>query len=279
MGKKIYLLAAVFLMNAMPALAVWDESTPAGTEAKSLGDDRLRELKTDIRLGLTHEGDFPGPDTSNPRFIWTPSSGTSAQRPSGSTNTATGMMFINRSSNTVEQYTGASWVPIASLVPSGYKMLFVGNSCPGGWTLDTSSEGYSIRTTTTASQGGAVGGSTDISTASWAHTHYFSTTTASSGSHSHTVNSHLHEIDYTTVGSQAAPTGAVYSQNSVGAALGTNVAGGGGTNRIHTNITTASSPGTDSQGAHTHTLDGNTQGASISFGIIKYMNVVVCTAP
>lgn len=105
--KKV--LFSFLMLTAVPVFATWDVTTPAGTEAKSLGDDRIRELKTDIQTSLRHEGDFPGPDTANPRFIYTPSSGTTAQRPTGSTNTAAGMFYVNSSSGCIEQYNGSSW--------------------------------------------------------------------------------------------------------------------------------------------------------------------------
>ena len=32
----------------------WDVTTPAGSENRILGDDRIRELKTDIPVSYTH---------------------------------------------------------------------------------------------------------------------------------------------------------------------------------------------------------------------------------
>lgn len=107
----------LFLGLAAPLHAVWDVTTPAGSEAKSLGDDRIREFKSDIQTALQYEGDFPGPDTTNPRFLYTPSTGTTLLRPTGSTNTARGMLFINKSSGTIEQYNGSTWDVVATTIP------------------------------------------------------------------------------------------------------------------------------------------------------------------
>lgn len=106
MKKGIFYL---FMLAAVPSFAVWDKTLPLGSEAKSMGDDRIREMKTDIEDALEHQGSFPGPDTSNPRYINTVSSGTTADRPSGSTNTAAGMFYVNTSSGCLEQYNGTTW--------------------------------------------------------------------------------------------------------------------------------------------------------------------------
>ena len=37
----------------------WEETTPAGSEAIGLGDDRIRSLKTSIRVGLDSEHNWP----------------------------------------------------------------------------------------------------------------------------------------------------------------------------------------------------------------------------
>lgn len=110
MRRKIgYFLFAWLIMTMNVALAVWDTTTPTGNEAKSLGDDRIRELKTDVQTSLQYEGDFPGTDTSNPRFIYTPSTGTTALRPTGNAAPA-GRLYINLSSGTLEMSQGnGSW--------------------------------------------------------------------------------------------------------------------------------------------------------------------------
>lgn len=111
--KKALLLLSMFA--SLPAYAVWDVTTPAGTEAKSLGDNRIREFKSDVQTALQSMGDFPGPDTTNPHFIVTIPTGTTSQRPSGSTDTVAGMWFVNVSSNCIEMYDGASWSCVAAV--------------------------------------------------------------------------------------------------------------------------------------------------------------------
>ena len=106
--KKI-LLASLFLLGSGFAFADWDVTTPLGSDPKSQGDDRIREIKVDVTAALTKEGTFPGADTSDPRFYWNPSTGTTAQRPSGSTEAVAGRVFINTSSNTLEIYNGSTW--------------------------------------------------------------------------------------------------------------------------------------------------------------------------
>lgn len=64
--KRRYILVFIFVilvalckLNATdyPTTA-WDETTPAGDSAKSLGDDRIREMKIQIREVLTVDHDF-----------------------------------------------------------------------------------------------------------------------------------------------------------------------------------------------------------------------------
>lgn len=45
-------------MPNLPSVA-WDETSPAGSQAISLGDDRIRELKTQIREIINVDHDFP----------------------------------------------------------------------------------------------------------------------------------------------------------------------------------------------------------------------------
>lgn len=102
--KNVFFIGLV-IFSAQRSFATWDVTTPAGTEAKSLGDDRIREFKTDVQSSFQYEGDFPGTDTSNPRFIYTPSTGTTALRPTGNDAPA-GRLYVNLSSNTLEMSQG-----------------------------------------------------------------------------------------------------------------------------------------------------------------------------
>lgn len=118
--KKLILLPLLLL--SANCFATWDTSTPAGSESKSLGDDRIRELKTDIQTSLQYLGNtsyFPGADSSNPRYIPTISTVTSSNRPSGNAAPG-GRVIINTSSSTFEivNSTGG-WNPINILPSSG----------------------------------------------------------------------------------------------------------------------------------------------------------------
>lgn len=259
-----------------PAHAVWDVTTPPGTESKSLGDDRIREFKQDVQTALENEGTFPGGDTTNPRYTWKPSTGTTTDRDDlTGDDRPLGKIFINKSSAAVEQWNGTSWDRIASYIPEGAQMLFVGSSCPDGFTIDTSSAGYVIRTATD-STGGQVGGTSDVSTTTYAHTH-----TANDHvhdmAHTHTIPAHQHVLDYSS-GSGATIGGEVTSSNSDGADLGTS-ASAAGTSRLIKNETKVDGGGgttsTDSRG---NTGGSSDLGMTTATGpILKYMNVLICT--
>jgi hypothetical protein len=244
------------------AHAVWDVTTPAGTESKSLGDDRIRELKTDIQTALEHEGEFPGEDTSSPKFIYTPSSGTSAQRPSGLTNTATGQLYINTSSSTIERFDGLLWSPVASLIPTGFKTLIVGNSCPPGWAVDTSSGGRALRVSESLALGGIDGGSSDISTTTYAHSHTVD-------AHTHTTPDHQHNIGAQGSASYTASGGTHLVVDGAGEIV---TSGGAGTSPAVQRLTESGEGG----GTSGSTSPGTNNALG---GILKYLNVLVCTAP
>lgn len=271
-------LGLFILMGMVPPLhATWDVTTPAGSESKSLGDDRIREFKTDIQTSLRYEGDFPGPDTANPRFLYTPSTGTTSQRPSGSTNTAAGMLFVNKSSKTIEQYNGSTWDVIAYTngFPSGSKLLFFQASCPNGWTQDTSVGGQVLRSTN--STGGGTGGTTDpLATITLTHshtvdphTHTVSGTTSSDGAHTHTVSVNVGASNFHT----PSTAGDLIMSN-------TPTAYAAGDQRPALSNTTSGS-----NGAHTHTYSSTSGSATPGTDLkltninLAYANVIVCTAP
>lgn len=112
----------------------WDATTPQGSEAISLGDNRIRELKTDIATALTAEGTFPGSDTANPVFIYTPAAGNTAARPA--TNLYTGRLYINTQLLQLERYSGG-WagldlVPLAAIDATKLAASVAGNGLAGG---------------------------------------------------------------------------------------------------------------------------------------------------
>lgn len=88
---------------------VWDITKPAGGRALNLGDDDIREFKSDVEDSFQAEGSFPGADTSNPAYIHTPSYGNTASRPA--TNLVTGRLYYNTQTKAIERYNsvGPSW--------------------------------------------------------------------------------------------------------------------------------------------------------------------------
>ena len=89
-------------------MGVWDETTPAGTDPKSQGDDRIRELKVALGEALSEEGVFPGtaPLTA-PVFKWTGKRGATVGRPGSP---STGEIYFNTELFQMEYYNGAAWV-------------------------------------------------------------------------------------------------------------------------------------------------------------------------
>ncbi|MBI4397419.1 MAG: hypothetical protein HY548_10005, partial [Elusimicrobia bacterium] len=214
----------------------WDVTSPAGTEAISNGDDRIRELKTDIQTSLRGnaaegtEAIFPGSDTANPVFRYRGLSGTTAARP------AAGQygLYRNTTLNTLQRDNGTTWDDIATLIPSGTKMVFYQASAPTGWTAVAANDKF-LRVVTAGGSGGSTGGTVAAST-SLAHSHTVDGHTHDMGNHTHPGPSHTHSI-----GSGGAHThtleGAQYASSArfiYDPADGTNVAT------------------TDSQGAHDH---------------------------
>ena len=133
--KKL-IITFLFLSGSSFSYGTWDTTVPQGTEAKSLGDDRIRELKTDIQTSLQFEGDFPGISSSTPRFIYTPSTGTSSARPTGD-NAPTGRLFINKTTHAIEQFDGTTWqiiqtVSTSSITSAEISTTIAGNGLAGG---------------------------------------------------------------------------------------------------------------------------------------------------
>lgn len=100
----MFVLALSFVQSA--TAGVWDTTTPLGSEPKSLGDDRIREMKVAIQEALQTGGVFPGSDPSTaPRFYPSISTGTTALRPTGNDAPA-GRLYLNLSSGTLEMSQG-----------------------------------------------------------------------------------------------------------------------------------------------------------------------------
>lgn len=128
MFKK--LICAMVLFSPVYSFATWDITTPSGSEAKSMGDDRIREFKTDIQTSLQFSGSFPGSDTGDPRYIPTISSGTTLLRPTGN-DAAAGMFYINVTSGCVEYFNGANWSCAPTVPASGINSTQISTTVAG----------------------------------------------------------------------------------------------------------------------------------------------------
>lgn len=148
----------------------WDITTPAGTEAKSLGDDRIRELKTDLQSAFRAdaasgvEAVFPGSDTAHPVFRYRGLRDTTAARP------AAGQygLYFDTTRNALQRDNGSSWADIATLIPAGTVMVFYQAAAPVGWTKITTQNDKALRVV--SGTGGGSGGTNALSSA---HTHTY----------------------------------------------------------------------------------------------------------
>lgn len=93
-------------------MGVWNTATPAGSDAISGGDDRIRELKTAIQEALrggATEGDeavFPGASPlTAPIFRYRGLKGSTAARPAASA----GGLYYNTTTGTFQRSNGSTW--------------------------------------------------------------------------------------------------------------------------------------------------------------------------
>lgn len=88
----------------------WDVTTPAGSEAASSGDDRIREFKTDIQTALQVEGAFPV-NPASPEFHPRGGKGALASRPTA----ANGGLWFDTDNAVMTRSTGAAWEQVGSM--------------------------------------------------------------------------------------------------------------------------------------------------------------------
>jgi hypothetical protein len=105
----------------------WDITSPAGSDNISLGDNVIREFKSDIADALSDDGVFPGTDPVNPTYHWTGQRGATAGRPSSP---ETGQLYFNTQLFQLEYYTGSAWtaydlVPLLGIITSKINDLAV----------------------------------------------------------------------------------------------------------------------------------------------------------
>lgn len=234
---------------------VWDTTTPAGSEAASNGDNRLRELKEDLQTALRAddvsgvESVFPGSDPSAPAYRYRGIKAATAGRPASGDYG----LFIDMTRNAVQRDNGSTWDDIATLIPTGTVMIFYQAAAPVGWTKQATQDDKALRVVSGGS-GGSAGGTNALSTL--AHTHSI----ASGGSHTHTLASNGTKASVNDI------NGSYDVGTAPGAAgLFAPVAGGGSTLTIRT-------ANTDSQGTHDH--GGTTGSAALA---VAYIDVILCS--
>ncbi len=163
----------------------WDVTTPAGSENRILGDDRIRELKTDIQTSLRGdeaegvEAVFPGGDTANPVYRYRGLKDTTANRPAA----AHHGLFFDTTRNVLQRSNGTTWDDVGTMIPSGTAIVFYQASAPVGWTAVAANDKF-LRVVTAGGTGGTTGGTVAAST-SLAHSHTVNSHTHTSGAHSH----------------------------------------------------------------------------------------------
>lgn len=258
----------------------FDTSTPVGTNPMSIVDDNIRELKTAMQESLRGgaaegvEAIFPGsaPSTA-PVFRVRGRKGTTGARP------AAGQygLYANETLATLQRDNGSAWEDIATLIPSGTKMVFYQASPPTGWTAVAVNDKF-LRVVTAGGTGGSTGGTVAAST-SLAHSHTVNAHTHSGPSHTHSVPNHTHELGYNAVLGQVTVNAAVFS---IGAGTVIGSYSGGGSiagRREHLNRTendgsgTTGAEGTGNTGATSPGTDNGTLGA----GAFAYADVVIAT--
>lgn len=261
----------------------WDTSTPANSDFISQGDDKIRELKVDIQTSLRGnaasgtEAIFPGSDTANPVFRYRGLKGNTGARPSFGQYG----LYINTTLNTIQRDSGSAWEDVATLIPSGTKMLFYQAAAPTGWTAVAVNDKF-LRVVTSGGTGGSTGGSglAPSSTVTLAHTHTVASHTHDLGNHTHTTPNHTHAIDYTaTVGNSSPGNDFVYNAPDFSTFLFSTTQAGSGVT-LHKMKDSTKSEGSGTSGAPSSNTSGAATPATDSVltnATFQYADVIVAT--
>lgn len=244
-------------------MGVWDKNTPLGTDPKSQGDDRIRELKTALEEALqggASEGDeaiFPGtaPSTA-PVFHYRGLKGTTGARP---TSGQYGLYF-DSTRNVIQRDNGATWEDVGSVIPAGTVMCFFQAAAPTGWTQVVTQNDKVLRVV--SGVGGGSGGTIATSTGL---------------AHAHTVASHHHSISHR----HATPVG---NQNGSTSYYAFNDSWGEGTEtRSHTVLLNATSTTSGSlpfmKTGNTDTADSGNEApvTDSQLGVLAYADVILAS--
>lgn len=259
---------------------VWDKTTPLGTEAISLGDDRIRELKSALETALSHESTFPGASPSTaPIFIPGFLRGVTGSRPTAN-DLVSGRLYCNTTLNVLERYNGASWDVVGTVIPAGTVMLFYQAAAPTGWTAVAVNNKF-LRVVSAGGTGGTTGGSglTPSSTITLAHTHTVASHTHTGPAHTHTItaeSTHTHTVPRNGW-SNSSPGAAGRLVILEGATIPVDLDGAGGDNTsgaggAHDHGAATGSSGTGATGAATPATD-----SQLSDTAFQYADVIVAT--
>ena len=246
----------------------FDVTTPAGSDLLSQGDDKIREFKLAIREALRAgevagddiegvEAIFPGASPSTaPVYRYRGLKGTTAARPTAGQYG----LYFDTTRNVVQRDNGTTWDDVATVIPSGTKMVFYQASAPVGWTAVAVNDKF-LRVVTEGGTGGSNGG-TVAASSSLSHAHTVA-------SHTHTGPSHTHTVG----GSTDAGGNHNHTIGDAGGGLtitdGTNFASWSG-NHTHTLSTTTGAGGTGNTGSAAPSTDSQ-------LGAFAYADVIIAS--
>ena len=143
----------------------WSTSTPAGSEDIRQGDDRLRELWSDVETILTSHGRFPI-DTAAPAYQYTGDTGNTAARPTP----GEGGLYADTQVEALLRDNGVSWDRIACNFPVDTQAIFYQAVAPTGW-VTVSGQNDRFLYINSVSPGVAGGAFASTSSSSGGHTH------------------------------------------------------------------------------------------------------------
>lgn len=150
----------------------WDKTLPPGSEAANNGDNRIREMKSDLEDALNAQspGDesiFPGADTANPVYRYRGLKGSTAGRP------AAGQygLYANTTTKSLQRDSGSAWEDIATLIDSGTVMVFYQAAAPTGWTKVVTQNDKALRVVSGSGGVASAGGQGLSNTITLAHSH------------------------------------------------------------------------------------------------------------
>ena len=219
----------------------WDKSVPNAGSALQLGDDSIREFKTQTELALRSQANegvesiFPGSDIANPVYRYRGLKGGDSARP----DPGDYGLYFNTTSQEVQRDNGTSFDRVGVNFETGVRMIFAQASAPSGWTQVTDYDDYALRIV--SGTGADTRGTKGLAT---------------SFSHEHTIPDHQH-----VVGAHTHSLASEWQTNGTGS----NTVSGGNTHRRTENNSNFNTQATSI------TADSN------DLGILKQIDVILCS--